>query len=206
MEFQPDTKLRTKYTLQLLTAPLLIFILIIIPFSVFFYLLFPPFPGIYQVWLQFLFWGFVFCFIWTVPGLIAIPFYVARIRYIIRDDEIMVKRGIITITQRVVPTRAITNVSLRRGPYDRLLGIGSVKIETAGQMGAQAGTPSPEVALDGLIDYDKINNHILDLIRRYRSGYALTTEVEREPVDDTALLLQKILSELQKLNETMEQK
>jgi hypothetical protein len=85
------------------------------------------------------------------------------------------------------------------------LGIGSVKIETAGQMGAQSGSPSPELALDGLLEYEKVNNHILELIRRYRSGYALTTEVESTPSNESVMLLKKILVEFQRLNKNLEE-
>jgi membrane protein YdbS with pleckstrin-like domain len=204
MEFQPDPRLRTKYYLQLFTLPLFFFLIIVLPLAVVIYLLFQPSPWLTWFWVNILLWGFLFCFIWTIPGLFAIPIYYRQIRYEIGDDEVIVSRGVITLTRRVVPVRAITNVSLRRGPYDRALGIGSVKIETAGQMGAQSGTPSPELALDGLMDYEKIYHRILELVRRYRSGYALTTEIEKEPIEDTSFLLQKILFELQKLNKKME--
>lgn len=204
MEFRPDPRLRTKYYLQLLTLPLFFFLILVLPMAIVFFFFFQPIPAFTWFGINILFWGFIFCFIWTIPGLIAIPIYYRRIHYQISDDEIVVSRGVITLTRRVVPVRAITNVSLRRGPYDRILGIGSVKIETAGQMGAQAGTPSPELALDGLMDYEKINQRVLELVRRYRSGYALTTEVEKHPEEETSFLLQKILFELQKLNEKME--
>lgn len=163
----------------------------------------PP-SVLFSVWLNFLFWGFVFCFAWTIPGLILIPLYYRRICYQIHEGEIVVSRGVITLTRRVVPIRAITNVSLRRGPYDRLLNIGSVKIETAGQMGGQPGQTSPELALDGLVKYESVYAYILDLIRQYRAGYALTTELEPTPVSDTSVLLQKILVELQQLNKNLE--
>ena len=158
----------------------------------------------FSAWLYFLLWAFIFCFAWTIPGLILIPLYYRRIRYQIHEGEIVVSRGIITLSRRVVPIRAITNVSLRRGPYDRVLHIGSVKIETAGQMGAQPGPTSPELALDGLIKYESVYAHILDSIRQYRAGYALTTELEPTPVSDTSVLLQKILVELQQLNRNLE--
>ncbi|MFX1319682.1 MAG: PH domain-containing protein [Promethearchaeota archaeon] len=204
MEFRPNPRLRTKYFLQLFTTPLFFYLLFVVPLAFMLFFIIPPGPWTLLTWNNTLFWGFIFCFIWTVPGVFLIPLYYSRIRYSIQDDEIVVSRGVITLTRRVVPVRAITNVSLRRGPYDRLLGIGSMKIETAGQMGAQSGKPSPELALDGLENYEKVNNQILDLVRRYRSGYALTTEVESTQANDTSILLQQILVELQKLNKKWE--
>ncbi|MFX1565630.1 MAG: PH domain-containing protein [Promethearchaeota archaeon] len=204
MEFQPDSRLRTKYYLQLLSLPLFFFLILVLPLTLMYLLLFWPFPSLLWISSSVLFWGFVLCFIWTIPGLFIIPAYYRRILYAIEEDEVIVSRGVITLTRRVVPIRAITNVSLRRGPFDRVLGIGSVKIETAGQMGAQSGKPSPELALDGLVDYEKVNNQVLKLVRRYRAGYALTTEVEPTSITDSSPLLQKILIELQKLNENFE--
>jgi hypothetical protein len=157
-----------------------------------------------SVWLYFLFWGFIFCFASTITALILIPLYYRRISYTIHEGEIVVSREVITLTRRVVPIRAITNVSLRRGPYDQLLDIGSVRIETAGQMGAQPAQTSPELALDGLFKYESVYAYILDLIRQYRAGYALTTELEPTPVNNTSVLLQKILVELQQLNRHLE--
>ncbi|MFX1510006.1 MAG: PH domain-containing protein [Promethearchaeota archaeon] len=204
MEFQPDPQLQTKYFLQLFFIPLFLFLILVLPTALMYLLLFSVFPGFLWMWSSVLFWGFVICFIWTIPGLILIPLYYRRIHYVIHEDEVIVTRGLITITRRVVPIRAITNVSLRRGPFDRLLRIGSVTIETAGQMGARSGKPSPELALDGLVAYDKVNNQILELVRRYRAGYVLTTEIEPTPITDSSTLLQKILVELQKLNVNLE--
>jgi len=73
-----------------------------------------------------------------VVGTIAIVIYVKRIEYSVLGlsgesmPEIYTKRGIITITKRHVPFRTVTNVQTRRGVFDRIMGIGTVLIETAG--------------------------------------------------------------------------
>jgi len=81
-----------------------------------------------------------------VIGSVYSYIYVKRIEYSVMGGsgdtmpEIYTKRGIITITKRHVPFRAITHVQTRRGVFDRIMGIGTVLIETAG------GSASPQVA------------------------------------------------------------
>ncbi len=73
-----------------------------------------------------------------VVGTIAVVIYVKRIEYSVIGlsgesmPEIYTKRGIITITKRHVPFRPVTHVQTRRGIFDRIMGIGTVLIETAG--------------------------------------------------------------------------
>jgi membrane protein YdbS with pleckstrin-like domain len=71
--------------------------------------------------------------------------YVRRIEYSVLGwtgdvmPEVYTRKGIITITKKHVPFRTIVNVRTRKGLFDRLFGIGTVLIETAGgSMGVQA--------------------------------------------------------------------
>jgi len=65
--------------------------------------------------------------------------YVKRIDYSLASwegevcPEVFVKKGIIKITQKHVPFRTVTNIRTRRGVFDRLFGIGTIQIETAGK-------------------------------------------------------------------------
>ncbi len=80
-----------------------------------------------------------------VVGSIYATIYVKLIEYSVLGwkgesmPEIYTKRGILTITKRHVPFRTVTNVQTRRGIFDRIFGIGTVLIETAG------GTTGPPV-------------------------------------------------------------
>ncbi|MHA1390582.1 MAG: PH domain-containing protein [Candidatus Thorarchaeota archaeon] len=71
-------------------------------------------------------------------GTIYLIIYVKRIDYSVLDQageplpEIYTKRGIVTITKQYQPFRTITRVQTRRGFFDRIFGIGTVLIETAG--------------------------------------------------------------------------
>ncbi|MHA1938306.1 MAG: PH domain-containing protein, partial [Candidatus Thorarchaeota archaeon] len=77
--------------------------------------------------------------IWLIPALVWVHLYVRSIEYSVvgwRGEtmpEIYQKKGIITITKKHVPFKNITHVKNRVGIFDRLYGIGCVKVETAGE-------------------------------------------------------------------------
>ena len=85
-----------------------------------------------------------------VIGTVYVTIYVKKIEYSVIGwtgdsmPEIHTKRGIITITKRHVPFRTITHVQTSRGVFDRIMGIGTVLIETAGgSVGAKAASLLP---------------------------------------------------------------
>lgn len=130
----------------------------------------------------------IFNLFWLTPGFILLPLYVRSVEYSVISEtgktmpEIYVKKGIISITRKHVPFRTITNISTTAGPLDRLFGIGSVEIETAGYSARRMG---PEERLTGIPFYEEVRDFILQELRKYRGQYALATEVvrrEEEPV------------------------
>ena len=157
-------------------------------------------------WLTLNIWYWVITAIWLIPALIIIPIYLRSIEYsvIARSGETMpeifVKKGIINITRKHVPFRTITNIASRAGPIDRLFGIGSVEIETAGFSGT---TQSAEEKLEGITFYEELRDFILRELRRFKDPYVTGTEVvlpEEEPVqriednleDEILLVLREI--------------
>lgn len=77
--------------------------------------------------------------------------YVKKIEYTVLAwsgdamPEVYVRKGIINITKKHVPFRTIVNVRTRKGVFDRLFGIGTVLIETAG--GSTAVQPTGLISL-----------------------------------------------------------
>jgi len=117
-------------------------------------------------------------------GTIAITVYVRTIEYSVLGwtgnsmPEIYTKRGIITITKRHVPFRTITNVQTRKGVFDRIMGIGTVLIETAGgSTGVAAsgllplliqkigGSNQSEERIEGIRFYEELRDYILREMR-----------------------------------------
>jgi len=71
-----------------------------------------------------------------VPLFLLYPAYYRSIRYELREDEIVVHKGIITKSTKVVPYSTVTNLNMKRDLLDRwLLNLGTVNVETAGKSG-----------------------------------------------------------------------
>jgi len=112
---------------------------------------------------------------WIIPATILAIFYVRAIEYTLDDTEVIVRKGIINKTVKHIPFRTITNVSSRYGFYDRILGIGTVEIETAGKSGQQT---EPEAKIEGIRNFIKVRDLILSSLRGFSSLYTTTTEID----------------------------
>lgn len=123
-------------------------------------------------------WYLIISVILMLLAAILVIYYVRNIEYIMEDTEVIVKKGIINKTIKHVPFRTITNVSSRYGIYDRLFGIGTCEIQTAGKSGAQAG---PEEKIEGIKNFCEVRDVILTEIRKFRGQYATATELEPSP-------------------------
>jgi len=117
-----------------------------------------------------------------VPIVLLIGPYVNSMSYQVHGTEIVVFKGIINRTEKHVPFRTVTNISSRAGPFDRLFGIGTVFIETAGQSALISGA---EERIEGIRVYKEVRDYILRELRKFRTPYAIMTEAE-EPVPSLA--------------------
>jgi len=156
------------------------------------------------------FWAIVINLVWLIPVLIFIPFEFRSIEYSVKAEtgetmpEIYVKRGVFTITRKHVPFRTITNISSRAGLFDRLFGIGSVHIETAGYSGSNQ--TGPEVKLEGIVFYEEVRDFILNELRKFKAPYVIGTEVVpriEEPVPKTEGLDDEILITLREIRDIL---
>ena len=143
-------------------------------------------------------WFVILNAIWIIPSIILIPIYVRNIAYTFERSEIVIKKGIITKTEKHIPYRTITNVSARAGIYDRFLGIGTVEIETAGKSGTQWG---PEGKLEGIsnFNYKAFRDFIVNELKSIKGTYATGTElptIEPKETDENNQFYEKMLVEL----------
>jgi uncharacterized protein len=69
-------------------------------------------------------------------------------RFEVQEDAVYLERGVFTRVESVVPFVRIQNVDTQRGPVERLAGLSSVVVYTAGTRGADATLPglAPERA------------------------------------------------------------
>ncbi len=139
---------------------------------------------------------FLILIILILISLVLMYFYYNSIWYQVTDTEIVVHKGIITKTEKAVPFRTVTNIEIKRGPFDRVFGIGCVKVHTAGSSNANTGA---EENLIGLISPDEIKETILERMRLLNPP-DFTSMIASQP-DNTRL--KPILDELQDLNQRM---
>ncbi|MGY5871462.1 MAG: PH domain-containing protein [Candidatus Thorarchaeota archaeon] len=133
-----------------------------------------------------------------VIGSIYATIYVKKIDYSVLGwdgdsmPEVYTKRGIITITKKHVPFRTITHVQTRRGLFDRVMGIGTVQIETAGgSTGPQAVSLIPlifqklgvgnksEERVEGIRFHQELRDFILREMREFGSTPMVYEPAER---------------------------
>lgn len=91
--------------------------------------------------------------VFTVAFALGVALALARYRswsYRIREDSLFLDRGVITRVQTVVPYVRIQHVDASRGPVERLFGLATVVVYTAGSRGADVSIPglTPERAED----------------------------------------------------------
>jgi membrane protein YdbS with pleckstrin-like domain len=138
-----------------------------------------------------------------IPIIILTVYYVRNMEFRFEETEIIVKKGIINKMEKHIPFRTITNVSSRYGVYDRLFGIGTVQIETAGKSGQQTG---PEAKIEGISNFFEVRNIILDKLRKFRGSYTTTTEIEQPTLDSYPVegqFYKELLSELREIKEIL---
>ena len=145
------------------------------------------------------YWTIGLNLIWFIPSIVLAPSYYRSIEYSVKAKtggtmpEIYVKKGIVTVTRKHVPFRAITNIESKAGPFDRMFGIGNVCIETAGYSGTKQ--TGPEEKLEGIVFYEEVRDFILNELRKFREPYVLGTEVVK-PVEEPVPIMEGLDDEI----------
>jgi membrane protein YdbS with pleckstrin-like domain len=84
----------------------------------------------------------------AVVGLAHVVARYRRWRFSVGDEALYLQRGVLTHVETSVPFVRVQHVDTRRGPLERLLGLSSVVVYTAGSRGADVAIPglAPERA------------------------------------------------------------
>lgn len=214
--FKPSKAFLQKRLLQLIVALVLIWGMVIIGLVVFSfaapYMENPEYSYLmeaFSIWFgPVSFWTILANMIWLIPSLIYAPLFVRSMEFSVKAEsgetlpEVYVKKGVLTVSQKHVPFRTITNISSKAGPFDRIFKIGSVHIETAGYSGNQQ--QGPEIKLEGIVFYEEVRDFILNELRKFKSPYVIGTEVSQpieEPVPRTEGLDDEILLTLREIRD-----
>jgi uncharacterized protein len=128
-------------------------------------------------------------------------YWIKNLEYVIWDDRVSIHKGIMTKTVQNIPFRAITDFALVRTLYDRILKIGSIKIQTAGKS-VQSGGSQYEGVLGGLADFDSLYNELRTKIRLLHPVSDTVTTVDT-PRPSQDFLLKEILNELKEVRKNL---
>jgi membrane protein YdbS with pleckstrin-like domain len=100
--------------------------------------------------------------IWMIPSLTLIHPMYRSLFYEIHTDKVVMHSGVITRRVTHVPFRMITNLEIRRGPFDRLFGLGTINIQTASSKDQTSATET----LVGLDCYKQIYDQLCSSVNR----------------------------------------
>ena len=138
---------------------------------------------------------------WWIPAMLLTGPYYRSLNYEIQDDEIIVRVGIWTKSIKHVPYRTVTNQTVKRDVLDRLLGLGTLNIQTAGMSG-QSGY---EERLRGLPNVQEVYDMVSTELRRFRGGMTPTAAgVETGSAPTSSDALEAILAELRAIRQALE--
>lgn len=155
--------------------------------------------------------GLIYALVWLGLGglgviitlVLAGPYY-RSLQYEILEDEVIVRAGIITKSVKHVPYRTVTNLTVKRGILDRIFGLGTLNIQTAGM----SGTNTAEESLVGLINVQEIYEIVAAELRRFRGGMT-PNQAESDPVQsgETAPItvdMREVVNELKAIRTLLE--
>jgi len=166
--------------------------------------------------LAFLWWYTLLLLLAPVPfwimGMIAIPFllafsfaaywipkYYETLLYRLTENEMVWRRGVWFRKTGIVPYNRITNIDIEQGPVSRKLGIGSLKIQTAGYSGAGGRTGHPaEIRIEGVVHFEELREFIMGFVHGKKPIGPATGIYER--AEDM------VLQELVKIRKLLEKK
>jgi membrane protein YdbS with pleckstrin-like domain len=136
--------------------------------------------------------------LWWVPAMFLVGPYYNSLSYEIQDDEAIMRVGVVTKSIKHVPYRTVTNITIKRGILDRLFGLGTLNIQTAGM----SGTTGAEESLEGLENVQEVYDLVATELRRFRGSMAPTAaDVDVEPLP----ALDAILVEVRAIRESLKQ-
>lgn len=111
--------------------------------------------------------------LWTIPASLAVIFLIAlvliprRVRsigYVLRDDDLLFRRGILLQRFVAVPYGRMQLIDINRGPVARALGLSELKFVTA--------AAATNVTIPGLPaeEADQLRDRLVDLAESRRAG------------------------------------
>jgi hypothetical protein len=130
-----------------------------------------------------------------------IPAFYNSLRYTIESDCVRSDSGVFWKKHVTVPFNKITNIDITEGPLQRMFGIGTIHVQTAGA-GGQQGTKA-ELRLLGIRSLEQLKDTIMEGPRSHNIAQPVQLKSETIQQSDPQVLGQmlKELSAIRKLLE-----
>jgi membrane protein YdbS with pleckstrin-like domain len=185
-EFRADRAYRTYFYVYLIVALLLLFFSWYVP-------LWALLPAGIMVFLH-VFVGIPTLAI-TLAVLYWIPRYYRALLYKLTENEMVWRRGVWFRKTGIVPYNRITNIDIEQGPVSRKLGIGSLKIQTAGYSGTAGRGKTAEIRIEGVVHFEELRAFIMAYVHGTRQAGLATGVYERpeDPVLQELVRIRKLL-------------
>lgn len=101
--------------------------------------------------------------IFMIPYLVWVELKYRNYTYYIADTEMIIRRGVLRIERIAIPFEKVQNVNVSRSILERLLGLATLKIETAGTNPGEA-----EGVIPGVGNYHEAVDEILEHVEHAR--------------------------------------
>ena len=137
--------------------------------------------------------------VWIILCPFILFFYklwVNNLSYIIKGSSITIYKGIFTKIEQNIPNSKVTDFVLYRDLFDRFLGLGSIKVQTAGA----SGESGFEGVLNGILDYKEVHKNLRDKLVSTQASVS-NPSVDSSSSDDMVLV--DILAELKDINKKL---
>ncbi len=138
--------------------------------------------------------------IWALSWPIVYLWY-RNLQYVIYDDRVAIHKGILTKTIQNIPFRAITDFELVRTLYDRILNIGSIKIQTAGK--SVQSSSMYEGVLGGLSEFESLHTELRNKIKALHPVGDTPLTTADTPRHSQDFLLKEILDQLKEIQKEL---
>jgi membrane protein YdbS with pleckstrin-like domain len=155
-EFRPNPAMKT----FLYTSSLLILAVSVLPWSI------PVAVTTHDPLAQtIMFWVHVITVLVGIWLIIWVPRYYESITYAIDDKWLYAEGGVFWKRRSRLPISRVQMVDVNQGPWQRVYGLGSLRVFTAA-----TGQSTAELSYQNIENAEQIRDHVLKLVQQFRAG------------------------------------
>ncbi|GEM_PF-890404 len=132
-----------------------------------------------------------------IPSYVWIHLTHENFTYELGEHELVIHEGVITKHRSVIPFGRIQNITTERTMFERMLGLATLKIETAAHVQGMT-----EAMLPGIANREELIAELLGHVERTKKASGLGPEPELASDEGAATLLD-ILTELREIKEVL---